>query len=88
MKLILTVLSDNNSDPVSQALITGGFRVTRIASTGGFFRRGSTTLLIGVADDQVDAAIDLIRQNAQPATEPGGKRATLFVVNVEHFSQV
>jgi uncharacterized protein YaaQ len=88
MKLILTVISDNNSDPVSQALIEAGFRVTRIASTGGFFRRGSTTLLIGVADEQVDAAIDVIRTSAQPSSEPGMKRATLFVVNVENFSQI
>lgn len=88
MKLILTIISDNNSDPVSQALITDGFRVTRIASTGGFFRRGSTTLLIGVSDDQVDAAIDVIRNNTGPSPDPTMKRATLFVVNVENFSQI
>jgi uncharacterized protein YaaQ len=88
MKLILTIVSDNSSDPVSQALIGAGFRVTRIASTGGFFRRGSTTLLIGVADERVDEAIEVIRQTALPAPEPRMKRATLFVVNVENFSQI
>lgn len=88
MKLILTIINDNSSDPVSQALIAGGFRVTRIASTGGFFRRGSTTLMIGVADDQVDAAIDLIRGSALPSPDPDVKRATLFVIPVEHFSQI
>lgn len=88
MKLILTVISDNNSDPVSLALIEAGFRVTRIASTGGFFRRGSTTLMIGVPDEQVDAAIEVIGNSAQPSSEPGMKRATLFVVNVENFSQI
>lgn len=88
MKLILTIISDNSSDPVSQALISGGFRVTRIASTGGFFRRGSTTLLIGVADDQVDAAIEVIRASALPSPDPRMKRATLFVIPVEHFTQL
>ena len=88
MKLILTIISDNDADPVSQALILGGFRVTRIASTGGFFRRGSTTLMIGVADEQVNAAIDVLRKSVSPAPEAGMKRATLFVLNVEHFSQI
>jgi uncharacterized protein YaaQ len=88
MKLILTVISDNDNDPVTQALIGAGFRVTRIASTGGFFRRGSSTLMIGVTDDKLEAAIDVIRKSVSPAQEPGMKRATLFVLNVEHFTQI
>ncbi len=88
MKLILTILNDNDNEPVSQALITAGFRVTRIASTGGFFRRGSSTLMIGVADDKVGEAIEVIRQSVSPAVEPGASRATLFVVNVENFTQI
>ena len=88
MKLIITVISDNDNDAVSQALIVAGFRVTRVASTGGFLRRGSSTLMIGVTDDKVDAAIDVIRNSVSPAQEAGMKRATLFVLNVEHFTQI
>jgi uncharacterized protein YaaQ len=94
MKLILTILSDNDNDPVSHALVASNFRVTRIASTGGFFRRGSTTLLIGVADDQVDEAIAVIRKSLPPAAEAGTSAgtsrqgATLFVLNVENFTQI
>jgi uncharacterized protein YaaQ len=88
MKLILTVISDNDNDPVTQALIEAGFRVTRVASTGGFLRRGSSTLMIGVADDKVDAAIKVIGNSVSPAQEAGMKRATLFVLNVEHFLQI
>ena len=88
MKLIITVISDNDNDPVTQALIVAGFRVTRIASTGGFLRRGSSTLMIGVTDEKVDAAIEVIRQSVSPAQEAGMKRATLFVLNVEHFKQI
>lgn len=88
MKLILTVISDNDNDPVTQALIEAGFRVTRVASTGGFLRRGSSTLMIGVADDKVDAAIEVIGNNVSPSQEEGMKRATLFVLNVEHFTQI
>ncbi|MFM8320160.1 MAG: cyclic-di-AMP receptor [Chloroflexota bacterium] len=88
MKLILTIISDNDNEPVSQALITSGFRVTRIASTGGFFRRGSSTLMIGVADEKVDEAIGVIRKSVSPAADPDAKRATLFVVNVENYTQI
>lgn len=88
MKLILTIISDNDNEPVSHALITGGFRVTRIASTGGFFRRGSTTLLIGVAEDKVTEAIGVIRKTVSPSPDPGSSRATLFVINVENFTQI
>lgn len=88
MKLILTVLRDSDNEPVSQALIADGFRVTRIASTGGFFRRGSSTLMIGVADDKVDAAIHVIKSNLGPQTEPAANRAVLFVLNVDHFHHI
>jgi uncharacterized protein YaaQ len=88
MKLILTIIRDSDNETVSQALIAAGFRVTRIASTGGFLRRGSSTLMIGVSDEKVDHAIGVIRDNTAPAVEPGMKRATLFVLNVEHFAQI
>jgi len=88
MKLIIAVINDNDNDPVTQALIVAGFRVTRVASTGGFLRRGSSTLMIGVTDDKLDAAIEVIRNSVSPAQEAGMKRATLFVLNVEYFTQI
>ncbi|MFN2196998.1 MAG: cyclic-di-AMP receptor [Anaerolineales bacterium] len=88
MKLIIAIVRDEDSTAVADALINQGFRVTRIASTGGFFRRGSTTLMAGVDDEQVDTAIELVRDNCGPITDPGSKRATLFVLNVASFQQV
>lgn len=88
MKMIVAILRDSDSEPVSHALVQEGFRVTRIASTGGFLRRGSSTLMIGVADDQVDAAIEVVKNSAAPQVEAGVKRGTLFVLNVDHFTQI
>ncbi len=87
MKLIIAILRDADSDPVTQALTAAKFRVTRIASTGGLLRRGVTTLLVGMDDDKVDAAIQVLKENCGPAPE-GEKRATVFVVPVERFEQV
>jgi uncharacterized protein YaaQ len=88
MKMMVVILRDDDSENVSQALINENFRVTRIASTGGFFRKGSTTLMVGLADDMVDTAIEIIRKNCNPSIEPGLKRATIFVLNIAHFEQI
>jgi uncharacterized protein YaaQ len=90
MKMIVVIIKDSDADDITHALTAGEFRVTRIASTGGFLRRGVVTLLIGVDDNRVDAAIDVIRETATEAegADKGEKRATLFVVPVSNFVQV
>ena len=87
MKLILAIVRDSDSDPVTQGLTSANFRVTRVASTGGLLRRGMTTLLIGVEAEQVDAAIRVLHKTCTPATK-GEKRATIFVVPVDRFEQI
>jgi uncharacterized protein YaaQ len=88
MKLIIAIIRDEESDEVLQSLIQGEFRVTHIASTGGFLRRGMTTLMIGVEDDKVDKAIRLVGDKCAPSTQPGSRCSTLFVLNIEEFIQV
>lgn len=86
MKLIIAILKDDDVENAVQSLTSESFRVTRVASTGGFFRKGSTTLLIGVDDDHVDAAIALLRANTTAGSDQ--KRATVFVVPVSRFEQL
>ena len=87
MKMIILILKDSDSDVITQTLTSSEYRVTRVASTGGFLRSGVVTLLLGVDDDRVDSAIGLIREKLTPLPS-GEKRATLFVVPVERFEQV
>ncbi len=87
MKLIIAIIKDADSEPMTQVLTAAQFRITRIASTGGLLRRGVTTLLVGVEDDQVDLAIQVLRDATAPAA-PDEKRVTIFVVNVQNFVQV
>ena len=87
MKMMIAILRDIDSDPVTRELTAGHYRVTRIASTGGLLRRGVTTLLVGMDDGQVEAAIKVLKETCSPAHE-GEKRATVFVVPVEKFEQV
>lgn len=87
MKLLIVILRDGDAGAVAEHLVTRGYRVTRIASTGGFLRRGNVTLLIGVEAEEVDEVIGLLRQICAPP-EPGEHRATIFVVDASHFEQV
>ncbi len=87
MKLLLAIIRDRDDVSVSDALSHANVRVTRIASTGGFLRRGNVTLLIGVEDERVQAVLDLVR-SACGEPEPGQHRATVFVLKAEQFEQV
>ncbi len=87
MKMIILIIKDGDADVVTQALTTAEYRVTRVASTGGFLRSGVVTLLLGVDDERVDPVIEMIRAKMGPSTS-AEKRATLFVVPVERYEQV
>lgn len=67
MKLLVFVTDDAHADATVDALVEQGFRVTRLATTGGFLRRGNTTLLVGVEDHLVDQANALVKA-AAPGT--------------------
>ncbi len=85
MKLIIAIVSDTDNDHVSHALTSANFRVTYIASTGGFLRKGQSTLMIGVEDEQVPQALEIIRSNCAPATDPNQKRGIIFVLKVDQY---
>ena len=61
--MVLAVLSNDDANTVQAALVEDEFRVTRINTTGGFLRRGNVTLLVGVAEREVEAVIDHVRAN-------------------------
>ena len=88
MKLIIAIVHHTDGEEILRALTDAHFSVTRIASSGGFLRRGNATLLLGVEADQVASAIQSIREHSVPPLDPGLKRATVFVLNVEHYEKI
>ena len=88
MKLIIAIVHHTDGEDVLRALVDAHFNVTRIASSGGFLRRGNATLLIGALAEHVPSAIQLIREHTAPPVDPGLKRATVFVLHVERVEQV
>lgn len=88
MKMIIAIVRDVDDERVIDQLVAHNYRVTRVASTGGFLRRGNVTLFVGVeGEPQVQAVINLLREVCSPP-EAGHNRATIFVVDAQHFEQI
>ena len=85
---MIVILGDEVAEEALRELIEREFRVTRVASTGGFLRRGNTTLLIGTQDDRVDDALEVIRRVRTAQAGEGQPRATVFVLDMAHFEQL
>jgi len=84
MKLIIAIVRDSDSETVLHSLMTHNLRVTQIASSGGFLRRGNSTLLVGVEDEQLESTLQMIRENCKPA-EGDERRGVIFVIKVDQF---
>ena len=69
MKLVLAIVSNDDSAVVSAALTREGFSVTKLATTGGFLMAGNTTFLVGVEDEKVDTVINLIKKQSKRRTQ-------------------
>lgn len=65
MKMIMAIVSGDDSSAVSAALTKAKFSVTKLATTGGFLMSGNTTFLIGVNDDQVNDVIETIAKHSK-----------------------
>jgi uncharacterized protein YaaQ len=87
-KMIFAILEDAESESVMRAMHDAGHPLTLIDSTGGFLRRGNSTLIAGVDSSDVDGVIELINQECSLSINPFKKRATIMVLSVEHFEQI
>lgn len=63
MKLIMAVVQDKDSNRLVNALGEKDFQTTKLATTGGFLKEGNTTLMIGCNDNEVDNALEIIKDN-------------------------
>ncbi len=74
MKLIIAIVQDEDASRLVSNLMSEGFSVTKLATTGGFLRSGNTTLLLGIDDEKFDSAMKIIervcKSRKQIATSP------------------
>ena len=69
MKLIFAVIQDRDSESTVYNLTEHRIGVTKLSSTGGFLRRGSTTLMIGVEEDQVGTVMEILQKSCAKRME-------------------
>lgn len=62
MKLIIAIVQDDDAVDLIDLLTESGFRVTKLATTGGFLKSGNTTLMIGVEKENVDKVLGQIEE--------------------------
>lgn len=65
MKLMLMIVSNDDVQDVTKALIKEKYYVTKLSSSGGLLHNGNTTLLVGVEDEKVSKVIDIVGNYAK-----------------------
>lgn len=65
MKIILAIVQDKDSNRLANELIDANIRATKLSSTGGFLKAGNSTFIVGIDDDRVNEALELIKQTCQ-----------------------
>ncbi len=69
MKLIFAIVQNEDSKRLIKSLIESNISVTRISSTGGFLHGGNSTLMMGLDDEKVPAALEIIRSKSSTRKE-------------------
>jgi uncharacterized protein YaaQ len=88
MKLMIAIVNDADFDKITRALTEEDYRVTCIASTGGLFRRGSSTLLIGLEESKINRAMEVIKANSTTTEGSGTHKATVFILNIKDYIRI
>ena len=67
--MITAILNTKDGNRVCNELTKSNFVFTKIATSGGFLKQGNVTVLMGVDDVLVDAAVKIIRDNSATREE-------------------
>ena len=65
MRLVIAIVQSADSGRLTDALVAGGLRTTRIPTVGGFLHEPNVTMLVVTEDEQVERVLSIIRQNCQ-----------------------
>lgn len=65
MKLMLIILSNEDVENVTNALLKNKYFVTKLSTTGGVLHSGNTTLLLGLEDNKVEDVKEIVAVSAK-----------------------
>lgn len=60
MKLVLAIINSDDAHSVISNLTRAEYNVTKLATTGGFLSSGNVTIIIGLPDEKLEGALEII----------------------------
>jgi uncharacterized protein YaaQ len=68
-RLCIIIVQDSDARRLTERLQELGFPATKVASTGGFLRKGNATVLTGVAESDVRTVSNMLHEHFPVSTE-------------------
>lgn len=65
MKLVMAIVQDKDSNRLANEFIDANIRATKLSSTGGFLKAGNSTFILGIEDNRVQDALEIIKKTCQ-----------------------
>ncbi|MDU4670464.1 MAG: cyclic-di-AMP receptor [Finegoldia magna] len=89
MKLIVVIMEDDMSHILSKELLENKISSTKLSSTGGFLKKGNTTMLIGTDVEKEQSILDLIKKvcDENDIESDNESKANIFVMDLEDFKK-
>lgn len=94
MKMIIAIVQEKYADALIDRFLDEEIYVTRLASTGGFFKSGNCTLLLGCKEEELEKIDSIFKELTEPEDvhlEEGDYQisgATIFVVDLEDSKRI
>lgn len=63
MKLVMTIVSNSDTEKVLAAVAQNGYFATKVSTTGQFLVDGHTAIIIGCADEKVEKLYEILKNN-------------------------
>ncbi len=82
-------MEDDLSHILSKELLENKISSTKLSSTGGFLKKGNTTMLIGTDVEKEQSILDLIKKvcDENGIESDNESKANIFVMDLEDFKK-
>ena len=93
-KMMIAIVQEKYTDAIIDRFLDEDIYVTRLSSTGCFFKSGNTTLLLGCKESELEKIYEIFKELTEPEDihrEEGDFKvsgATIFVVDLEESKRI
>jgi uncharacterized protein YaaQ len=69
VRLVVAIVHNEDAGALVDALLEREFRATRLQSSGGFLKQSNATIIVGAAEDKVEAVLAVVREHCTSRTQ-------------------